>query len=141
MLLDGVNHIAVISNDAQRLGHFYATVFDADVGPTRAHGEDSGETMTTVRIGPHTELNVFVIDGNHEARRQTPMWGRGRVDHIGLQAKSPEAFATIRDRLVETGASDGAVNDVGDVRSLFFRDPDGMEGEVLIARRDDVETS
>ena len=133
MLLDGVNHVAVLSNDVQRLGDFYAEVFDADVGPTRAHGDDSGETMTNIRIGPHTELNVFVIDGNQQAGRQTPMWGRGRIDHIGLQASSPEAFATIRDRLVAAGASDGEVNDFGGVRSIFFRDPDGLEGEVLIA--------
>jgi catechol 2,3-dioxygenase-like lactoylglutathione lyase family enzyme len=136
MLLNGVNHIAVISNDAERLGHFYAAVFGADVGPTRAHGDGPAETMTNIRIGPHTELNVFVIDGNHEAQHQTPMWGRGRIDHIGLQASSPEAFTTVRDRLVAAGASDGEVNDFGDVRSLFFRDPDGLEGEVLIAKGD-----
>jgi catechol 2,3-dioxygenase-like lactoylglutathione lyase family enzyme len=133
MLLDGINHIATISNDAKRLGDFYAAVFDAEVGPTRAHGEGSGETMTMIRIGPHTELNVFVIDGNQQADHQTPMWGRGRIDHIGLQAESPEAFDTIRARLVEVGASDGHVNDFGAVRSMFFRDPDGLEGEVLIA--------
>jgi catechol 2,3-dioxygenase-like lactoylglutathione lyase family enzyme len=133
MLLDGVNHVAVLSNDVRRLGDFYADVFDADVGPTRAHGDDPGETMTNIRIGPHTELNVFVIGGNEQARRQTPMWGRGRIDHLGLQASSPEAFATIRERLVAAGASDGEVNDFGSVRSLFFRDPDGLEGEVLIA--------
>jgi len=28
-------------------------------------------------IGPSTQLNVFVIEGNTEADRQTPMWGRG----------------------------------------------------------------
>jgi catechol 2,3-dioxygenase-like lactoylglutathione lyase family enzyme len=131
MLLNGVNHIAVLSNDVKRLGDFYATVFDAEVGPTNAHGEDSGETMTNIRIGPHTVLNVFVIEGNRQAQHQTPMWGRGRLDHIGLQASSADAFATIRERLVAASASDGEVNDFGDVRSLFFRDPDGLEGEVL----------
>jgi hypothetical protein len=137
VLLEGVNHIATVSNDARRLGEFYAEVFDADVGPTRAHGEDGGETMTVIRIGPHTELNVFVIEGNHQADHQTPMWGRGRIDHLGLQANSPEAFATIRGRLITAGASDGTVNDFGSTWSLFFRDPDGMEGEVLVAKPDD----
>ena len=90
--------------------------------------------MTVIRIGPHTELNIFVIEGNAEADRQIPMWGRGRIDHVGLQAASREAFATIRERLVRAGASDGTVNDFGSVHSMFFRDPDGLEGEVLIAR-------
>jgi catechol 2,3-dioxygenase-like lactoylglutathione lyase family enzyme len=134
MLLDGVNHIAWISKDVARLGAFYAGVFDAEVGPTRPHGEDPGETMTTIRIGPRTELNIVTIEGNTEPDRQTPMWGRGRIDHVGLGAATPEAFEEIRRRLVEAGASDGHVNDFGGALSLFFRDPDGLEGEVLLPK-------
>ncbi|MGP5071272.1 VOC family protein [Arthrobacter rhombi] len=132
MLLDGINHVALISKDVERLGRFYETVFDAKVGETRDHGP--GETMTNIRIGPATELNVFVIEGNAEAERQTPMWGRGRLDHIGLAAVSAEAFETIRLRLVQAGASDGTVNDFGTQYSMFFRDPDGLEGEVLMLK-------
>lgn len=134
MLLDGVNHIAWISKDVARLGRFYAEVFDAEVGPTRPHGEEPGETMTTIRIGPRTELNIVTIEGNREPDRQTPMWGRGRIDHVGLGAATPEAFETIRRRLVEAGASDGHVNDFGGALRLFFRDPDGLEGEVLLPK-------
>jgi catechol 2,3-dioxygenase-like lactoylglutathione lyase family enzyme len=132
MLLDGVNHIAWISKDVDRLGRFYTTVFDAVVGLTREHGP--GETMTVIDIGPATQLNIFVIDGNTQADRQTPMWGRGRIDHVGLAAASPEAFETIRSRLVDAGASDGTVNDFGKALSIFFRDPDGLEGEVLLPK-------
>lgn len=131
MLLNGINHIALISNHIDTVRTFYAEVFDAEVGPTKPHGGNEGETMTTIRIGPHTELNVFTIAGNSEPDRQTPMWGRGRLDHFGLQAASAESFETIRMRLVQHGASDGNVNDFGSVRSVFFRDPDGLEGEVL----------
>ncbi|MDO5743998.1 MAG: VOC family protein [Micrococcaceae bacterium] len=132
MLLEGINHIAIISKDVERLGDFYREVFDATVGPTRDHGP--GETMTNIRIGPATELNVFVINGNTEADRQTPMWGRGRIDHIGLAAASPAAFETIRTRLIDAGAGDGKVNDFGRALSTFFRDPDGLEGEVLLPK-------
>jgi catechol 2,3-dioxygenase-like lactoylglutathione lyase family enzyme len=134
VLLDGINHIALISKDIDRLRAFYTEIFDAEVGPTEPHGEKGDETMTNIRIGPHTELNVFTIEGNTEPDRQKPMWGRGRLDHFGLQAASAESFETIRQRLVEHGASDGNVNDFGDVRSLFFRDPDGLEGEVLVSQ-------
>ena len=132
MLLDGVNHIAWISKDAGRLGRFYEQVFGAVVGPPRGHGPR--ETMTVIDIGPATQLNVFVIDGNTEADRQTPMWGRGRIDHVGLAAASQEAFEVIRGRLVDSGASDGTVNDFGGALSIFFRDPDGLEGEVLLRK-------
>lgn len=134
MLLDGINHIAWISKDAARLGRFYADVFEADVGPTRPHGEDGKETMTIIGIGTHTALNIVAIEGNTEPERQTPMWGRGRIDHFGLQAASPEAFASIRQRLIDRGASDGTINDFGAVYSIFFRDPDGLEGEVVIGK-------
>ena len=134
MLVDGINHVAVITKDIDRLKAFYASVFDAEIGPTNPHGENGDETMTNIQIGQHTALNVFTIAGNAEPDRQTPMWGRGRLDHFGLQAASREAFDTIVDRLVEHGASDGTVNDFGSMLSVFFRSPDGLEGEVLVAK-------
>ena len=78
---------------------------------------------------------MFTIEGNTEPDRQTPTWGRGRLDHFGLQAPSAESFETIRQRLIEHGAGDGEVNDVSAVRSVIFRDPDGLEGEVLFAKQ------
>lgn len=54
---------------------------------------------------------LFMIDRNTEADRQTVMRGWGRVGHVGLAAVLPEAFETIPDRLVETGASNGTVTD------------------------------
>ena len=134
MLLAGVHHIAVISKDAARLARFYREVFDADVAPTRPHGEHGEETMTVIAIAEHTELNVFTIPSSAEADRQTPMWHRGRLDHFGLRASSRETFETIRRRLVDRGASDGTVNDFGSALSMFFRDPDGLEGEVLVPK-------
>jgi hypothetical protein len=62
------------------------------------------------------------------------MRGRGRIDHLGLQAASPEAFTKIRQRLIDAGASDGTVNDFRPMHSMFFHDPYGLEGEVLVAK-------
>jgi catechol 2,3-dioxygenase-like lactoylglutathione lyase family enzyme len=100
VLLNGINHIALISKDIDALRAFYTEVFDAEVGPTKPHGDNGDETMTMIRVGPHTELNVFTIEGNPEPERQTPMWGRGRLDHFGLQAASAD-FETIRQRLID----------------------------------------
>ena len=123
MLLEGINHVAWLTKDPQRLSQFYETVFEATVQPTRDHGP--GETMTIIRIGPSTELNIFCVEDNTEADRQVPMFGRGRIDHVGLQAASKEAFLTILQRLVEAGAGDGTVNDFGGVLSTFFATPTG----------------
>jgi hypothetical protein len=54
--------------------------------------------------------------------------------HVGLAAASREAFDTIRERLVDAGASDGTVNDFDGALSVFFRDPGGLEGEVLLKK-------
>lgn len=134
MLLDGVNHVAILTNDTDRLVSFYREVFDATVSGQQPAGE--GRLLTFIDIGPSAELNVFEVQGNTEAQRQTPMFGRGRIDHLGLQAASIEAFDTIRDRLMARGCSDGFVTDFGPILSVFFRDPDGLEGEVCVANPD-----
>jgi catechol 2,3-dioxygenase-like lactoylglutathione lyase family enzyme len=131
MLLNGVNHVAILTKDVDRLRAFYDEVFDAPSSHQTQIGD--GATLTMIDVGPFTELNVFHVPGNTEPDRQVPMLGRGRVDHFGLQAASLEAFDTIRRRLLERGCTSGFVTDFGPVLSLFFRDPDGLEGEVLVA--------
>ena len=131
MLLNGVNHVAILTGDSKRLHAFYREVFDATVSKDFAAGEDG--RLSFIDIGPAHELNVFEIEGNTEAQRQKPMFGRGRIDHIGLQAASLDAFETIRDRLIARGATDGFVTDFGPIYSLFFIDPDGLECEVCVA--------
>ena len=49
-----------------------------------------------------------------------------------------EAFEEIRRRLMARGAADDFVTDFGPDLSLFFRDPDGLEGEVLVENPDAV---
>ncbi len=133
MLLDGIHHVAILTADTDRLIAFYQSAFDAVAEDTSVDGP---VRLTFLGIGPNTELNIFEIDGNHEADHQTPMFGRGRLDHIGLRAASFEGFAEIRRRLIELGATDGFVTDFGPVLSLFFTDPDGLEGEVCVPNPD-----
>jgi catechol 2,3-dioxygenase-like lactoylglutathione lyase family enzyme len=81
---------------------------------------------------------LFELHGNTEAEHQIPMFGRGRLDHVGLNAASIEAFEEIRRRLIAVGAADEFVTDFGPGYSVFFRDPDGLEGEVCVANPDAV---
>lgn len=136
MLLNGVNHVAILTKDTGRLVAFYRDVFEAEAEADGQLEESDGVRLTFIRIGETAELNVFQVDGNTEADRQTPMFGRGRIDHLGLQAASIDAFDEIRDRLIARGASDYFVTDFGPVLSVFFRDPDGLEGEVCIPNPD-----
>ena len=136
MLLKGLNHVATLTNDSDRLHEFYRGVFDAEVlrdGPEGPPGEaPTGLRLSIIQIGPWAELNVFQIEGNTEADHQTPMFGRGRIDHLALQAESLDSFEEIRRRLMDRGAADDFVTDFGPMLSLFFRDPDGLECEVCV---------
>ena len=137
MLTVGINHVATITNDSDRLQAFYQEVFEAEILRDGSEFPDgSGPRLSVIKIGPYAELNVFEIDGNTQADVQTPMFGRGRLDHFGLQAESIEAFETIRERLRARGAADDFVTDFGPILSLFFRDPDGLEGEVCVNNPD-----
>ncbi len=135
MLVQGLDHVATITQDSDRLQAFYVEAFGATIerdGPEFP----GGPRMTIINIGPHTELNVFEIEDNAEAERQIPMFGRGRIDHLGLRAASLDDFDEMRRRLTAAGATDGTVTEFGRKLSLFFRDPDLMECELLVANPD-----
>ena len=134
-MLAGFDHVAVLTADLERFVEFYSDVFGAE-----AEGgiSDDGLEMVVLRIGPTSEINVFQIDGNDEAAKQTPIFGRGRLDHFALRATSIDQFDELRDELMRRRCSDGFVTDFGQVLSVFFRDPEGLELEVCVANPDAV---
>jgi catechol 2,3-dioxygenase-like lactoylglutathione lyase family enzyme len=134
VLTDGINHVGLLTSDTDALHAFYREVFEAEIGED--FRPEPGMRLSFVHIGPHTELNVFEVDGNDEATKTGPMFTHGPIDHLGLQAGSIEAFDTIRDRLIARGATDGFVTDFGPVLSCYFVGPDGLEGEVCVANPD-----
>lgn len=136
MLLNGIQHVAFLTGDTDRLLEFYAGVFGAT--STILQGRD-GFRVTAIWLGDTAELNVFEIEGNAEHERQVPMFARGRIDHLALQAESIDAFTEIRERLLARCATDGFVTDFGPILSIFFRDPDGLECEVCVPNPDRVE--
>ena len=131
-LLSGINHVAVLTGDTEGFVDFYAGVFGAT---SEVVQDREGFKLTVVWVGT-AELNVFELTGNTEHQRQVPMFGRGRLDHLALEAASIGAFDEIRNRLLGRGATDGFVTDFGHILSLFFRDPDGLEAEVCVANPD-----
>ena len=131
VLLDGINHVTVLTSDTDRLVEFYESVFDATHAVVQ---EEDGFRLTIVFLGGTSELNVFELAGNAEAERQVPMFGRGRLDHVGFSATDVDTFAEVRDRLIARGATDGFVTDFGHVLSVFFRDPDGLGPEACTLR-------
>lgn len=66
MLLDGVNHVAVLTGDTARLSQFYTDVFDAP--PARTIEQQPGFMLSLIDIGHERELNVFHPPGTRAAR-------------------------------------------------------------------------
>lgn len=122
-LLSGINHAALLTRDLARTVAFYTEVFGAEV----VFEEDGPELRHAIlRIGEHAMLHPV---------ETTATGGAGaHVDHLGLNVASAEAFDEIRRRLVDRGASDGTVSDLGPQLCLWFRDPDGMRAEVCWIR-------
>jgi len=87
-------------------------MFHRDVFGAAVEGglSEDGLEMVVLRIGPTSEINVFQIEGKQEATGQTPIFGRG--------------------------CTDGFVTDFGQVLSVFFRDPEGLELEVCVGNPD-----
>jgi len=84
MLTDGLNHVAILTNDAKRLHSFYEEVFEAEVVRDAPETDGDGAVrLSVVMIGPHTELNVFQVEGNTGAASTTspsrrPRWTPSR---------------------------------------------------------------
>ncbi len=128
-LLNGVNHVAVMTADLDRFIEFYTRVFEVDVvfreaAPTFRHA--------ILRTGKDSWLHPVEVAGNAHSAATPAMFARGHIDHLALSAGSPETFAMIRARLVECGASHGTIEDVGAFHALWFNDPDGMRAELTV---------
>lgn len=130
-LVDGINHVAFVTADLDRLAAFYEQIFGAKVA-VDVHGH--GLRHAFIELGPSCVLHPFEIADNPFATASPQIFDRGHLDHLAINAVSKDAFDTIRQRLTDAGVSDGAVTDFGAVLSVFFRDPDGMDAEVCVMK-------
>jgi catechol 2,3-dioxygenase-like lactoylglutathione lyase family enzyme len=128
-MLTGVNHVAVLTRDLDRFVDFYRDVFGVEVA---FREETPAFRHAILRAGPTSWIHPAEVGPNAHADALPKMFDRGHLDHVALGAATPSSFAALRRRLVERGASDGAVEDLGAFHSLWFRDPDGMDAELVL---------
>lgn len=126
-LLAGINHVAVLTPDLDRLVRFYRRVFEARV---EWDLQEESVRLALINVGPNAIISAYEL-ASVEMPTTRPRFDRGRHDHIGYNAASEEAFRELRTRLRAIGATDGVVTDVGPAQLFCFTDPDGWEGEVL----------
>lgn len=126
-MLSGFNHVAILTDDLDRLEGFYRDVFGVtDVFDMRF--EDVHHRL--MRVGEQSVLHAFEM----AAPAPSPVFNRGRLDHLALNVAEQAEFEALRRRLVDAGASDGEVTDFGVLLSVSFSDPDGLACELCWMR-------
>lgn len=128
MLLNDIHHVTFLTADMDRLIAFYQRLFEARVTLDLA---EEGLRHVFIEVGPHTVLHPFQVPGVEPPAHQPPMFQRGRLDHFAFNAASEEAFRELHGRLVNEGASDDVVTDMGSLLIFTFTDPDGGVHEVV----------
>jgi catechol 2,3-dioxygenase-like lactoylglutathione lyase family enzyme len=128
--LVGVHHVAMLTQDLDRLVDFYREVLGVEVWLDLS---EEGMRHVMLDLGGRASLHVLEQPENPHAVGRNAMFGRGHLDHVALMAADESSFDALRDLLVEVGASDGTVVDFGAVREITFTDPDGHELEVALA--------
>jgi catechol 2,3-dioxygenase-like lactoylglutathione lyase family enzyme len=128
--LNGIHHLTNLTGDLDRLISFYERVFGARV---TLDMEEEGLRHAFIELGPGTVLHPFEVPGVEVPQGDIPMFGRGRLDHFGVNAASEDHFWELRERVLEEGAGvdDAVVTDMRSLLSFTFEDPDGARHEVI----------
>jgi catechol 2,3-dioxygenase-like lactoylglutathione lyase family enzyme len=128
-LVDGLNHVAILTADLDRFVGFYTSIFEMQVV---FEEETPAFRHAILKAGEGAWIHPAEVQGNVHADALPEMFARGHIDHLALRAPTRDAFTEIRARLMAADATTGTVEDLGAMHSLWFRDPDGMRGEVCL---------
>lgn len=116
-----LNHAVLYVSDARRSAEFYCGVLDFTVVQDAAGGR--AIFVRAPSSENHHDLGLFSI-GDAPSARGTGLY------HLAWQVDTIDELAALRDRLIEVGALAGE-SDHGVSKSLYARDPDGIEFEVM----------
>jgi catechol-2,3-dioxygenase len=119
-----LNHAVLFVRDANRAAEFYGRVFGFEVVGSEMGGH--ADFMRSPIGDNHHDLGLFSVG------ESAPRPARGSVGlyHLAWEVPTIEDLAAAAGTLSEAGALGGA-SDHGVSKSLYGRDPDGNEFEVM----------
>jgi len=123
-LIRRLNHAVLYVRDARRAAAFYTDVLGLEVVI-----EAAGGTAVFLRApggDNHHDLGLFSVGA------QEPPRGGVGLYHLAWEVGTVSELVAVRDRLAAAGALVGA-SDHGISKSLYGRDADGIEFEVMWA--------
>ena len=122
----GLHHTALISSDVERTVRFYQDVLGFPLTELIENRDYPGSSHFFFDLGNSTLLGFFDFPGlGLEPGREA----LGTVQHIAISVE-PSRHAELRARLDQAGVR-YAGPDRGIEESLYFRDPDGIQIELL----------
>lgn len=125
MDISGINHIAFLASDLDRLTGFHEELLGAKKFVELPIPEPEGPGRhALIGVGAGAMLHAFEL-AKIPPPVERPMFQRGRIDHFALNVPDAETFEALRAELVARGRSDGIVADFGVMRVMSFTDLDG----------------
>lgn len=125
MSITGMNHAVLYVRDAKRHQQFYSEVLGFS---TIIDGPGPFVFMRAPASDNHHDIAFFTIgEGAEPSQAGARTVG---LYHLAWEVATLEELAEMRDRLAAAGALVGA-SDHGANKSLYAKDPDGIEFEVM----------
>jgi catechol-2,3-dioxygenase len=119
-----LNHAVLYVRDARRAAEFYSEAFGFEV--LADYGEGAAVFMRAAGTENHHDLGLFSLG----PQAPLPQAGRVGLYHLAWQVDAITDLAEMRERLLRLEALVGE-SDHGVTKSLYAKDPDGNEFEVM----------
>jgi catechol-2,3-dioxygenase len=119
-----LNHAVLFVRDAQRAAEFYTRLFGFEIVANEFGGQ--AIFLRSPLEENHHDLGLFSVG----ADAQNAPRGSVGLYHLAWEVPTIADLAAARDLLAEAGALGGA-SDHGVSKSLYGRDPDGNEFEIM----------
>jgi catechol-2,3-dioxygenase len=119
-----LNHAVLYVRDARRASAFYSEAFGFEV--LADYGEGAAVFMRAAGTENHHDLGLFSLG----PQAPLPQPGRVGLYHLAWQVDTITELAEMRETLLRLDALVGE-SDHGVTKSLYGKDPDGNEFEVM----------
>ena len=103
----GVNHVEVVTPDLDGYRVFYEDTLGLDTALVLGAGP--GHERQAVVFAGEVMVHVFEAADHTPLAPGAPMFGRGRLDHLGFTVRDEVALAAVRRRLMAVGATSGDI--------------------------------
>lgn len=126
-----IGHIALMTPNLARLTQFYVDIFGGAV----VSSTGSPPWKCILQLAPGTVLHLYEVPAESARRHDDLPFDAGSINHFALEARNPEEFLRIRERLIAGGYTDASVVAAPYGYSINVLDPDGLYLEVTLERQ------